>query len=139
MRSFSLVLVIALAACGGKPTPQNPGGPGSAEDPVGVVKDTRTELERRRDAACEKVGARLTACAVEDARAELAARKTTQQEFEANTAPDILRKHTDEFVKACKVPMSSRQVRVLEVCDREESECGPLTDCLTHLQDKPTN
>jgi hypothetical protein len=33
--------------------------------------------------------------------------------------------------------MSSRQVRVLEVCDREESQCGPLLSCLDHLNEKP--
>lgn len=139
MRScwFVLAIVSTLAACGGKPAPQNPQGSGSAEQPVGVVKDTRTEIERRRDAACEKLGARLTACAVEDARAELAAGKVSKAEFDANTAPEIQRENTAKFVTACKVPMSSRQVRVLEVCDREEAECGPLTDCLTHLQDKP--
>ena len=27
-----------------------------------------------------------------------------------------------------------RQVRVLEVCDHEETQCGPLTKCLEHLK-----
>jgi hypothetical protein len=29
--------------------------------------------------------------------------------------------------------MSSRQVRVLEVCFREETECAPLEACLANL------
>jgi hypothetical protein len=31
--------------------------------------------------------------------------------------------------------MSSRQVRVLEVCDKEEQQCGPLVSCLGHLNE----
>jgi hypothetical protein len=33
--------------------------------------------------------------------------------------------------------MSSRQVRVLEVCFKEEQECGPLMSCLDHLKAQP--
>jgi hypothetical protein len=32
--------------------------------------------------------------------------------------------------------MSSRQVRVLEVCFKQETECGPLTECLKNLEAK---
>ena len=47
------------------------------------------------------------------------------------------KKNTEEFVARCNVPdMSSRQVRVLEVCVREEAVCGPFLSCLDHLNDK---
>lgn len=128
-------LVLALAGCGGgNKTPTGPGNSGS--DTVKPPPDTRTTIEKRRDVACEAVGKRVTACALEDARAELKAGTVSQKDFDLNTAPEILRKNTEEFVKKCEVPMSSRQVRVLEVCFKEEDQCGPLMDCLNHLNDK---
>ncbi len=130
MRSF--VVIAMLAACGGKQTPK--GGEGSAE-PVGVVADTRTPIEKRRDVACDELAPRLTRCAVEDAKADQAAGKISAAQLAKDTAPEVLRKNTDEAKKACKVPLSSRQVRVIEVCMKEESECGPLQDCLGHIND----
>ncbi len=133
MRSFVAVAILgALGACGAKQTPK--GGEGSG-DPVGVVTDTRSPLEKRRDTACDGLAPRLTQCAVDDAKADQAAGKISKAELDKDTAPDILRKNTEEAKKACKVPLSSRQVRVLEVCMKEESECGPLQDCLGHLND----
>ena len=129
--AMRLVLVFVVACGGAKPTPTTGSGSG---DP-GPVKDTRTALEKRRDGACEQLGPRITECALADAKAALAAGKITQKDFDSTTTSDILRKNTSEFIKACRVPMSSRQVRVLEVCFKEEQECGPLADCLTHLND----
>lgn len=122
-----------LAACGGKQSPKG-NGSGSAE-PVGVVQDTRTPIEKRRDVACDDLAPKLTACASADAKAALEAGKVSKAEYDKDTAPEVLRKNTDEAKKACKVQMSSRQVRVLEVCLKEETECGPLQDCLGHLND----
>ncbi len=134
MKIRSVGIVCFLVACGGgkHPDPLHGSDTGSA-----AVKDTRNELEKRRDTACEQVGPKLTACAVADARAELDAGRMQKKEFELNTSAEVQRKNTEEFVKACEVPMSSRQVRVLEVCFKEEQQCGPLADCLTHLNDKP--
>lgn len=135
MKSF---VFLVLVACGsGKPAPVGPGsgsGSGSAEP---IVKDTRTELERRRDAGCERVAAKLTECAVADAKAERAAGRMSEKDFKLNTDPQLLKKHTEKYVEGCRIPnMSSRQVRVLEVCFKEEQECDPLVDCLTHLNDR---
>ncbi len=131
----SLVAVIMLtAACGGKQTPNGGGGEGSAE-PVGVVKDTRTPIEKRRDVACDDLAPRLTQCAVDEAKADAAAGKISKAQLEKDTGPDVLRKNTEEAKKACKVDLSSRQVRVIEVCMKEETECSPLQDCLGHLND----
>jgi len=39
--------------------------------------------------------------------------------------------HTREFIKRCKQQtLSSRQVRVYEVCVREETACAALLSCL---------
>ncbi|HEY5947830.1 MAG TPA: hypothetical protein VIV40_20160 [Kofleriaceae bacterium] len=132
----NLIFLVALAACGNKSsTPIANSGSGS--EPVGPVKDTRTELEKRRDTACESLGPRITVCAVEDARKELAAGKVKQKDFDANTTPEVQKKNTAEFIKACqKSQYSSRQVRVLEVCQREESQCEPLLACLDNLNNK---
>lgn len=129
MRSSCVLALVAAMACAGSPAP----GAGGAAPPAG---DSRTPIERRRDVACEQLGPRLTACAVEDARAELAAGKITQQQFDRDVAPDIQRRNTEDFVKVCKsTAYSSRQVRVLEVCPREEARCAPMLDCLDHLGD----
>lgn len=138
----TLLIACLLFACGGKQT-TNPGtgsaagsGSGSAEPPP----DTRNEFQKRLATACQAVGTKVTECAVEDAKALLAAGKITQKDYDQNTQFDVLKKHTEEFVKKCDVPaMSSRQVRVLEVCHKEESQCAPFLDCLSHLADKPSN
>ena len=134
MRSFAFGLAILAAACGGKQKTDTGNGTGSAE-PVGVVQDTRTEIEKRRDAACDELAPRMTQCALDDAKAAFAAGKVSKADFERDTAAGVLAKNTEEAKKACKVQMSSRQVRVLEVCSKEETQCGPLFDCLGHLND----
>src|SRR5204862_2682251 len=123
--------VILSPACGGK---QKTGGNGSGSaEPVGVVQDTRTPIEKRRDVACDDLAPRMTQCALDDAKAALAAGKVSKADFDRDTAPGVLAKNTEEGKKACKVSLSSRQVRVLEVCAKEETQCGPLMDCLGHL------
>lgn len=135
-----LVLVVAfafafaLAGCGGKqPTPA---GNGSG-DPPGVVTDTRTELERRRDVGCEKLEPRLVQCAVDDAKAELDAGRMSKKDYDLNTAPEIRAQLGKKWMEECQVQMSSRQVRVLEVCFESETQCGPLVGCLAHLNAAP--
>jgi hypothetical protein len=131
-RMVLVVLAVAVAACGSKQSPpvSNAGG----GEQVAPVQDTRTELERRRDAACETLGPKITACAVEDAKRDLAAGKITQKQFDADTSIPVQRKNTEEFIKACESALySTRQIRVLEVCQQEESECEPLLACLDHL------
>jgi hypothetical protein len=125
-----------LAACGGpQHQPDGSGGRGAVRDPAPPAY-MGTPIEQRRDAACDQLGPKLTACAVEDARASLAAGKIDKAQFDKDTAPAVQRRHTEKFETACKAkPYSSRQVRVLEVCLREETRCGPLLECLGHLSD----
>ena len=125
----SLVFLV-FVACGGKSSTSTPP---KNDDPPGVVQDTRTELEKRRDTGCEQLRPKLVQCAVDDARAEMEAGRMSKKEFDANTAPEVKNKLGSEWMKSCRVEMSSRQVRVLEVCFREEQECGPLLACLEHL------
>ena len=131
------MVLAVLAACGGKQQPAS-GDPDPAGSGTEPAKDTRSELERRRDGACDALGPRITQCAVEDAKADLAAGKTTKQQFDQDTAPAVQHKNTEKFLEQCKVSMSSRQVRVLEVCFKQETECGPLLECLGHLSDRPS-
>lgn len=131
-----VALGLALAACGGTPAPPSGPGPGSAA-PAGVP-DARTELERRRDDACAKLGPKLVQCAIEDSRALLAAGKITPRQHEAALLPQRQRGLDEDWQAKCrKGYMSSRQVRVLEVCFREEPECAPLEACLEHLNRAP--
>ncbi|HEY0480273.1 MAG TPA: hypothetical protein VGD37_22290 [Kofleriaceae bacterium] len=135
---------LGAAACGGPQRPATGDGAAAATEqhPAAPAPppahDARTPIEQRRDAACQQLGPRITACAVEDARARLAAGKIDQRQFDADTAAAVQRKHTEEFDKACKgASYSSRQIRVLEVCFHEETRCAPLLDCLGHLSDRP--
>ncbi|HEY5924149.1 MAG TPA: hypothetical protein VIV11_20860 [Kofleriaceae bacterium] len=128
-----VMCALVLAACGPKQPTSTVSNAGSGSD-TGPVRDTRTEIEKRRDVACETLGPKVTACAVEDAKAQLAAGKVKQKDFDATTSADIQRKNTDEFIKACmKQSYSSRQVRVLEVCQTEETQCEPMLACLDNL------
>ena len=137
MKNLIFLIAVMAAACGNKSsTPIANAGSGSAEDPPPPVADTRPEIDKRRDAACEALGPRITACAVEDAKTAFGQGRLKQKDFEASTAPEVQRKNTDEFIKACKspkTPYSSRQIRVLEVCPREETQCEPMLACLENL------
>jgi hypothetical protein len=133
-----VLLVLALAACGGKTPPAKdpdpvPGGGGGGGGPV---KDTRTELEKRRDAACDNVGKLSASCAVEDAKKDLAAGKTKKDQFDLDTKPEVVAKLAVKYADECKShkDYSSRQVRVLEKCPQYETECGPLMECLHNVQ-----
>ena len=118
--SIVVALLVGLAACGGTPRTAAP-----LPDPPA---DDRTEIERRRDAACEALGPRLTECAIADARATMSPEELAKLDIE-KTAPV----HTRKFVEECQgQALSSRQVRVYEVCLREEAECEPLIACLDH-------
>lgn len=138
MRSMRILILCLLVACGGsKPAADNDDtlpDPGTSSPGVddGTAEPPRTELQRRQDAACERVIPRLTECAIEDARKNM-----SPEEF-AKLEPDKVGPvHTRENLKKCKESyMSSRQVRVYEVCDREETECGPLVACLENAKPK---
>ena len=132
----SLVLIGVLAACGGK-QPANGSGTGSDEH-AGVVADTRTPFEKRLAAACDALGPRLTQCAVDDSKAELAAGRITQKQFdELTSAQQRAALDKDWDTKCYRPDRSSRQVRVLEVCHAQEIECEPLLDCLANLNKQP--
>ncbi len=127
MRAFALIFVVA--GCGGPQPPPQPQTDGSATPPP-VFHDTRTPIEQRRDTACEKLGPRMTACAVEDARKSLVAgfdpsgHAYTKAMFDSDTAEQVRAKNTSVFVDKCKQQhLNSYQVRVYEVCMHEESAC----------------
>ncbi len=134
MRTILLAVLLA-AACGPKSKPveddtlpdpgsDSPGGGGDDEP-----EPPASELDARKYAACEQVGPRLTECAIEDARQNMSPEEFAKLDV-ANTGPV----HTREFIKKCRTDeLSSRQVRVYEVCIAEETECAPLMTCLSHL------
>lgn len=134
-RALVLALSLAaLAACGGQQAAPATPEPGGATE--GPVRDTRTPLEKRRDAACEVVAKRVTACAVEDSRRDLAAGKVSKAQFDKDTAPAVVAKNADVYAEKCRAKRdySSRQIRVLEKCPQYETECEPLLKCLENLQ-----
>src|SRR5262245_38015075 len=116
-RSLLALGAVLLAGCGSSSSSSGTTGPGNR-----TTADARTQIEVRRDAACEALGPRLTACAIEEARQTMSPEELAKLDLE-KTAPA----HTEEFIKECKgQTLSSRQVRVYEVCVAEESECEPL-------------
>lgn len=129
----SLFTILVLAACGnpksGDTTPT-----GNAEPPP-PMQDTRTEFEKRLDAACNALGPTLTTCAVSDANEKLRTGEISQKEFDQLTKPEIVERLDDEWREKCYQPTkrSSRQIRVLEVCKQSETECAPLLDCLENM------
>jgi hypothetical protein len=133
VRALAFVVVVVVgASCSGSQHPDGTGpGPTNA-DPVPVYKDARTPIEKRRDIACEHIQPKLTQCAVADAKATMSPKEL------ADLKPDeLVAKHKAEFLKQCKgSAMSSRQVRVLEVCDQQETACDPLAECLKNLEPK---
>lgn len=139
MKRFALVCAL-LVACGGKQQTQTGSGTGSgsgsADVPTPAFHDSRTKIEQRRDAACEALAKRNTACAIEDAKADLAAGKVSKSQFDADTSAQVTAKLASEFDDKCKKQkLNSFQVRVYEVCMREETSCGPLQECLKHVND----
>jgi hypothetical protein len=121
-----------LVGCGHPaPTTTPPPAGGSGDDgTIGLGTPAGTPLQHRQRKACVDVALKLTACAVEDARATM-----SPEEFAKTTTPEITRKNTAEYNDKCQAAtMSSRQVRVLEVCFRQEQACEPLLACLEHLK-----
>jgi hypothetical protein len=91
-----------------------------------TTRRSRPSSSAARDAACESLAPRLTDCAIADARATMSPDELAKLDLE-KTAPV----HTQKFLESCKAQtLSSRQVRVYEVCQREESDCEPLIACL---------
>jgi hypothetical protein len=133
--TMKALALLALVACSGSQTPP----PANDSTPPPPAHDTRTPFEQRRDTACKQLAPRLTQCAAQDAKADLDAGKTTPQQYQQDTAPKVLDKNTQDFIDKCTAwrDMSSRQVRVLEVCFQQETECGPLRACLDNLTAKP--
>ena len=133
-KTVVLLLGLALGACSSKQTPVENSGDGTA--PGAGPRDTRTAIEKRRDSACESLGPRITTCAVADAKKALEAGEIKQAQYDEITKSEVQAKNTEEFVESCKMPKtpySSRQIRVLEVCQKEETECEPLMACLDNL------
>lgn len=126
-----LFLLLWIAACGGKSAP--PANPAPPDDELGTkpapVEDT--PIHKRRDAACEQLGPRLTQCAIEDAKA-------AHNDEALKDIQKVAPVHTKKFVEQCEGgEMSSRQVRVLEVCFKEAPDCAALGECLKNLDPKP--
>ncbi len=137
MKRFVLLgVLVAAGACGPKPGPTPPDHDPDPQLPrKPAAHDSRTPLEQRRDAACAALGPRITKCAVEDAQVAAQKGEITQKQLTEISAPEIQQKNTDNFVAKCEAPLSSRQVRVLEVCPKAETECGPMLECLGHLNE----
>lgn len=116
-----IVLVALLCAACGPSTPKQDTDP----DPTPPTAKPQTEIEKRQDAACRAVGAKLKQCAIDDdAKMSPAEREKADV---AHTAPILER----EYIKECTGRyLSSRQIRVREVCLHEETECDPFLSCL---------
>lgn len=134
MMKHSLIALLLVAACHNKSEDTTPAGGGSQEPPP-PMKDTRTEFEKRLDIACETLGPTLTACAVADTDAKFASGEITKKQHDDLTTPAMRAALDKDWREKCYQPTkrSSRQIRVLEVCNAQETECAPLLDCLDNF------
>jgi len=130
MKTLTIAVVFLVACGGGQKSAEPAGGPGS-----GVVTDTRSDFDKRLETACAAVGKKLTACAVADTDAKLAAGEIKQKDHDELVKPQFQDALTSKYVEKCDQPAkrSSRQIRVLEVCLQQEPACDPLLDCLDNL------
>jgi hypothetical protein len=120
---FSAAAILFVMGCSSKPAPV-------AQPKTIVATPVVTELARRQHTACAALGPTLTQCAVADAKATMSAQELADLKLE-ETAP----KHTSVFIDECSAEQySSRQIRVLEVCFREATECTALNECLANLK-----
>ena len=126
------LVIVMIAAC----TPSSPTTTTTTPPPP---SDTRTPIEKRRDAACEKVGAKTAQCAVEESNQKFAKGEVSKKEHEQAIEPRVVRALADKYSADCRRPqLSSRQVRVYEVCLREETQCAPFLSCLDNVQPQAT-
>jgi hypothetical protein len=133
--SLGLGIAATLSGCGGgSASGGGASGPsGGASDSAPAVspeeqkrQDALAQLKARQDAACETLGPRITECAIADARKTMSKEELAELDLE-KTGPA----HTQKYVDECKAAdYSQRQVRVMEVCQKEESECEPMLACL---------
>jgi hypothetical protein len=130
---LAVIALLFAAACGpgSKPATTTPD-----PDPA-PPKDTRPPLLQRRDAACKALAPRITQCALDDSKIAAQNGEITQKTLTEISAPEILAKNSKNFIEKCEVPVSSRQLRVLEVCDREAPTCPELLSCLENLKAQP--
>ena len=141
MKRLIAIALLSFSACGGsKPAPASAGSGSASASPND--DDTLTEthaandtpIHQRRNAACEQVGAKVSACAVEDTRNDKAHPPTPDELKQLDQTAAIDKR---EYIKKCEAAeMSSRQVRVMEVCVKQETECDPFLACLDHMNDK---
>jgi len=116
---FAIIAVLCLA-CGPSKQKQDPD-----PDPTGPTTKPQTEIQRRQQAACEGVGKMATKCAIEETKTQPA---DVQKQADPEHTAEF---NTKDYVDKCVAQyMSSRQVRVFEVCLREETECDPFFSCL---------
>jgi hypothetical protein len=129
----SIVIAVVLAAC--TPSP----GPTTDTTTPTPPADTRTPIEKRRDEGCEQVGRKSAACAVEESNRKFADGKITKTEHEQAVEPKVVRALGDKYIAECRhEQLSSRQVRVMEVCMREETECAAWQSCIANMQPQGT-
>lgn len=128
-----LLALALLAACGGgggSTPPADETLPDPVAEDIDGLPPPANELQRRQYAICNQLIPKLVDCAVEDAR-----RHFTPEEFEKEMIEERARHQTKEQRTTCKTSyLSSRQVRVYEVCFAEERECEPLAACLDHAK-----
>ena len=128
--SVTLALATMLvSSCGGKSKPTSAGTtpqitPDVTNDPM------VSPFHERQNAACEALGPKITQCAIDDAKATLKPDKLAELKLD-QTAPI----NTKKFIDTCETSqMSSRQLRVYEVCFKQEADCAPLLACLDNAK-----
>lgn len=115
-------------ACGANATP-----------PERTTSHNQLSAEERfsmhQQAMCDALAPRLTTCAVEQARKNLTEREIEKQGL---SDPAFLRKYTNDIRSECSLKeISMRQIKLLETCTAQDSDCKTYLSCLDTVQAKP--
>lgn len=126
MYLLPIVLLFGWTACLDGPSTQDPANPEEAR--------RREAIERhraRQEAACERVSAPITECAIASARAEMPPEKFAELDVEK-----LRPRHQAKFIDECiSSDMSPRQVKVFEDC-MADTTCEVFLTCLDQAKPK---
>ncbi len=93
----------------------------------------REALLMRQDAACDRVGDRLFACAVQDGQASM-----DEEAFAELEVSKLKAQYKRDFQASCmRSALSLRQVQIYEGCTAQDGGCDTLLSCLDKAQPQP--
>lgn len=127
--ALALSAAAVVLACGGADRRAEQGTTAPARAAPSAREQAEERLRARQQAACERMCARLTECAIEDTR------RTDPSQLEGVPLDKLAAAHSGQCSADCTGPvLSERQVGTIENCIAEPRDCQALVDCLQAAQ-----